>query len=122
MSGNRAKGTWAESALVRFLQATFWKHAERRALHGGKDKGDVTGTPALVWEQKNAARLDLPGWLRETEAERVNAGADYGVLVVKPKGYGDTRIGEWPAVMPLAAIVRLLNQAGYGTDAQDGAA
>lgn len=114
MSANRRKGTAAESALVAFLRGNGWRFAERRALAGAKDKGDVTGTPAICWEQKSGAKICLPEWLRETEVERVNAGADYGVLVVKLKGFGDMRVGEWAAVMPLRQMTHLLRRAGYG--------
>lgn len=114
MSSSRRKGTAAESALVTYLKEHGWPYAERRALMGSKDKGDVTGTPALCWEQKSAARICIPEWMRETETERLNAGADYGILVVKPRGVGETRVGQWAALLPLAAVVELLHAAGYG--------
>jgi len=49
--------------------------------------------------------------LRETEQERKNAEADFGVLVVKRRGVWDA--GESYAVMTLADMARLLKQAGY---------
>jgi hypothetical protein len=113
MSTPRRKGTAAESTLVRLLRALHWPHAERRALNGSKDRGDVAGVPGVVFEVKSGARLELPAWLRETEAERVNDRADYGVLVVKLKGYGDARAHEWPAVLPVGALLELLAAAGY---------
>lgn len=114
MSANKRKGTAAESALVTFLRGHGWPFAERRALTGAKDRGDVTGTPYIAWEQKSAARICLPEWLRETETERVNAGADYGVLVVKLRGVGAANAGNWAAVMPLRQMTDLLRRAGYG--------
>jgi Holliday junction resolvase len=114
VSRNRAKGTAAESAVVRFFQTVGWPHAERRALSGSKDRGDVTGVPGICVEVKSAVRLEIPAWLRETEAERINAAADYGVLIIKPKSIGDTRVGQWAAVMPLGDLTRLLAAAGYG--------
>lgn len=35
--------------------------------------------------------------MRETERERVNAGAQLGFLVLKRKGVGPARAGEWRA-------------------------
>jgi hypothetical protein len=93
------KGTAAETLVARYLRKTYWPHAERRALSGGQDKGDITGTPGLVWEVKAAKTLCVPAWLRETEAERQNADADYATLVIKPVGVGATRVGEWYALM-----------------------
>ena len=112
MSKQRAKGTAFETAVVRFLQENGFQYAERRALHGDTDRGDITGTPALVWECKNHKTLKLSEWVRETETERHNDGADYGVLVVKRAGIGD--VGKAYAIMTLEQMCQLLNDAGYG--------
>ena len=41
----KAIGTAAETAVVRYLAAHGFPAAERRALHGATDLGDITGTP-----------------------------------------------------------------------------
>jgi hypothetical protein len=132
-------GTIAESATVRYLQANGFPHAERRALRGAYDCGDVTGCPGLVFEVKGgqAARTASDGqvslWLEETETERVNARADIGILVLQRGGIGPANAGRWWAVAPypsffynalghgdiairlhLADAVRLLRANGYG--------
>ena len=114
MSRAKAKGPAAESALVRFLSGQGFPNAERRALTGQFDQGDVTGTPCLAWEVKNHKTYHFPAWLKETETERINAKADFGILVVKPNGVGLTNAGQWWAVMSVADIVNLLRDAGYG--------
>lgn len=116
MSAARQKGTAAESAVVTYLQANGWPFAERRALAGALDKGDVTGTPGICWEVKAGARLDIPGWLRETAAEQANSNSRFGLLVVKPKGVGVTRVAEWWTVQPLWQAGLMLNAAGYGDE------
>lgn len=113
MSRSKAKGTAAESTVVGYLKTNGWPHAERRALNGSKDRGDVAGVPCIVIEVKSGARLEIPAWMRETETERDNDHADYGLLVIKPKGVGVTRVAEWPVILPLSAVVRLLKEAGY---------
>lgn len=95
----RAIGTVAETAVARYLQDHGFGGAERRALAGAIDKGDVAGTPGLAWEVKAGRTLCLSQWLRETETERRNAKAQFGILVVKPAGFGVTRVGKWWAVM-----------------------
>ncbi|NAE18288.1 hypothetical protein, partial [Enterococcus hirae] len=45
-------GTAAETATVRYLRTAGFPHAERRALRGTHDCGDITGTPGLAWEVK----------------------------------------------------------------------
>jgi hypothetical protein len=52
--------------------------------------------------------------LKETEVERINAKADYGVLVVKPNGVGLGSVEDWWAVMTVGQILNLLRDAGYG--------
>ncbi len=115
MGAARAKGTAAETAVANYLRFQGWPYAERRALSGPKDKGDITGTPGLVWEVKAGNRLDIPGWLRETEIERVNAKADHGILVVKPQGVGLGNVDRWWSILPLYETTRLLRGLGYGT-------
>lgn len=101
MSGPRAIGTRAETGVVKYLRTNGWPSAERRALAGGNDLGDVTGTPGLCWEIKSgrvaerATDGDIIRWLDETETERENAGADLGVLITKRAGYSADRVGDW---------------------------
>ena len=85
--------------------------AERRALHGNLDKGDINCGAPLVFECKAAKRHELSAWLAETEQERVNAEADFGVLVVKRQGHATG--GEQYTMMRFADMLRLLKQAGY---------
>lgn len=107
----RIKGTAAESALVAYLRLNGWPYAERRALSGTTDKGDVAGTGPLVWECKAAGTApQIPAWLVETEVERINANAEYGILVVKTRGLGDRRVGQWLAIMRLDAHDKLMAQ------------
>jgi hypothetical protein len=111
VSVNRGRGTAFETLVVRFLQSKGWIHAERRALHGTLDKGDITGTGPLVWECKNHKTLDISGWLKETEQERQNAKADHGILVVKRRSYGEP--SDQYAIMRLDDLCNLLKEAGY---------
>lgn len=115
----RDVGTAAESAVVRVLRDNGFPHAERRALRGNLDCGDVTGTPGVCWEVKggDAARRASDGqvaaWLAETERERVNARADVGVLVVARAGIGLANAGRWWAVLRLDPLQLLIDRGGY---------
>src|SRR5881392_1526987 len=92
MTPSHAKGTKAETAIVGWLREQGRPSVERRALQGTRDRGDIAGVPGVVWEVKAGARLEIPRWLAETETERLNDNAAVGLLVVKPKGVGDTRV------------------------------
>lgn len=113
MSKARAKGTHGENGVVGYLKENGFPHAERRALAGINDKGDVAGIPNIVIEVKNHATYKFPQWLRETRVEAENASADFGVLVVKPNGVGISNAGKWWAVMTLEDMAKLLKKAGY---------
>ena len=105
-------GTAAETAVVKALRGHGFPHAERRALHGTQDLGDITGTPYIVWEVKGgeAARAASDGqidlWLAETETERRNARATIGVLVVARR---QRNPAKWWAIMDAGTLVCLAN-------------
>lgn len=110
MSKSKQKGTRAENHVVEYLKK-FYPYAERRALAGINDKGDVTGIPGVVVEVKDHAKITLSEWLKELEQEIVNADAGTGVVVAKKRGTLD--VGDWYAVMPVHVWVSLLKEAGY---------
>lgn len=133
----KAIGTAAETAVVRYLRAHGFPQAERRALTGSLDQGDITGTPGICWEvkggtaAKTASDGQVAAWLVETETERVNSGADIGVLVLQRAGIGPANAGRWWAVVPvgvfdpedrfpyparlhLSDIAQVLRRYGYG--------
>jgi hypothetical protein len=101
---SKAKGTAAEREVVRYLQ-NWWPAAERRALSGNKDKGDVAGIPGVVVEVKAAATQQLAAWKRETLTERENAGASRCMLVVK-RPYKP--VAQWDAYIPAPFLGGLL--------------
>src|SRR5690606_41690620 len=105
MSRAKDTGTRAETAVVRYLQANGSPHAERRALRGRQDAGDITGTPGICWEVKARKRpisdTDVAAWLVETETEAAAADAEIGVLVVRRPGVGEAHAGRWWADMRL---------------------
>ena len=107
MSASKRKGTAWERAVVEFLRARGAVHAERRALAGARDRGDVAGIPGVVIECKAAKRYELAEWIRELEAETVNAGAEWGFLAVKAPR---RPVADAYVVMRLDHLPRLLEQ------------
>lgn len=101
----KAIGTSAESAVVRVLRAHGFPHAERRALAGVHDLGDITGCPGICWEvkggeaAKNASDAQIAAWMVETDVEVANASAHVGVLVVQRRGVGPANAHRWWAVV-----------------------
>jgi hypothetical protein len=93
-------GTQAETWTAAYMSHRGWPTAEKRRTAGGKDRGDInSGQPKLVVEVKADKGMAFPEFLRQTETERVNAGAAVGVCVVKPPGVGKQRMGRWWMLM-----------------------
>lgn len=116
MSRARRLGTTWETAVVDYLREHGFPWAERRALAGAKDKGDIGGlVGGPVIECKNHRAIDLASFVDEANEEARNADAPFGVAVVKRRGRASA--GEGYAVMDFATFVDLLRQAGYGSPA-----
>lgn len=111
MSASKAKGTRWESAVVEFLKGVGWPYAERRALSGREDQGDVAGIPGVVIECKNQNRQSLAEWLDEALTERNNASADVGAVWFKRVGRGSP--GDGYVLMDGNTFAVLLKAAGY---------
>lgn len=106
MSAARRRGTRAETAVVEFLRASGFTHAERRAPAGTRDRGDVAGVPGVVVEVKDCARTELAGWLDEAGREADNARARLAVVWHKRRGRGSP--AEWFVTMSGSTFAVLL--------------
>lgn len=105
MNRSRAKGTAFETDVVRYMNAHGFPYAERRALAGNLDKGDITGVPGWVFELKNCQRIELGEFMSEAETEAVNARcADYAVIVKRRR----RNVADAYAVLPLWLLVDLV--------------
>ena len=111
MNAPKAKGTRWETAVVEYLRMAGVPHAERRALNGAGDQGDIAGLPGIVIEAKNCRTVDLAGWLDEAETERANARADVGVAWHHRRGKSSP--GQGYVTMTGETFVALLRAAGY---------
>lgn len=104
---SRDKGTRAERWTATALQRLMYPNADRGPLRGKFDKGDIMNTPGVCFEVKDAKTWVVPKWMRETEAERVNAKADFGILVIKMPRVGYPNAHRWLTVMDFAAALQL---------------
>lgn len=128
-------GTRAETAVVDYLHANGFPGAERRALRGAKDVGDVLVCPGIIAQVKGGkyAEKPRPGhlskWLHDCEQQRVNAGAEHVWLVLKTARVGHANAGNWrahrivwaegrPVVLhsTLAELVRFAREDGWGDE------
>ena len=106
----KQRGYESQSILAEYLQGNGFPWAF--STGAGRQGTDVTGTPGLDWEV--AARR---GFVVTEKMQQAIRRVDEGVLpvtVLRPDGWGPSRIGMWPLIVPLSAGVRLLRAAGYG--------
>lgn len=102
MSQHRKHRGYDSQRIVAEYLAEYWPHA--LPVGAGRSGSDVTGIPFDV-EIKARARLELPAVMRQL-AERANGTPQ--VAVIRPNGYGPSRIAQWPAIVTLAEYVRLI--------------
>jgi hypothetical protein len=109
---SKQKGTAGETGIVKALVDNGWIHAERRALAGAEDRGDINigGYPVMI-EAKNCASITIGAWLKEVAAEKANARAEVGACWFKLRGKGDAK--DWAVVMTGQEFMDLLKRAGY---------
>lgn len=104
----KAAGSRFERVVADYLAAHVDDRIDRRVKTGGKDKGDIggvrmppgifndpggnsperAGSGRVVIEAKDCATLSPAQWVKEAEVERVNDGADVGLVVFKARGKG----------------------------------
>jgi Holliday junction resolvase len=109
VSRSTRAGTAAERAVVTYLQANGFPHAERAPRWGARDRGDVLGMPGVVVEVKAQRALNLAAALAEAQVEAANAGVRRYLAVLKRRR---RPVGEWYALMPLWLAVELLGEDG----------
>jgi hypothetical protein len=96
----KRKGTRAETELVLWLRENGWPDAERRALNGSRDRGDIAGVCSVAIEVKNRKEFAPAEWVDEAKAEAVNAGVNYHLVVAKRRmkpieqGYAIQEVGQ----------------------------
>lgn len=112
MSRATQKGTAFETQVVTYLASALGTAIERRAKHGTKDRGDISGVfiggkPCVI-ECKNRKQTKMAEWLGEAEVERGNADAEYGVVIHKRQGIGAARMGETYVTMTLETFAAII--------------
>lgn len=104
---SKARGTRFETQVVDYLRAHGFPYAERRALRGTKDCGDITGLIGWVLELKNHRQLDLGGWATEATKEAVNDGGSRWAVIHKRRM---KPVSEAYVTLPLRTFVELVRE------------
>ena len=110
---SKNKGTAAESAVVKHARANGFPLAERLALRGSKDQGDVRLMANVHLEVKagaaaeSASDAQIAEWMDEADVEAGNADVRHCWLVTKRKGKG--KAGDWWAHLTVYDLINWAN-------------
>lgn len=95
---------------MRYAQDSGFPEAERLALKGAADEGDVRLAPGLHVEVKGGKSAESAGpqliedWMEECEREATHSGG-LVFLVRKRRGCGTAQVGRWHAHFRLGWIM-----------------
>lgn len=109
---SKQRGTRWETAIVDYLKTKGWPFAERRALQGSADRGDIIlGIPGVVIEAKNAKEYRLAEWVNEAVTQGANDQARVAVVWAHRRGKGSA--GDGYVIMTGDQFAYLLKEAGW---------
>lgn len=77
----------------------------------GRNGVDIENMVGLAPEVKARNDFNLTGFLKQAISNR---GEGLPFVVVRPNGYGETRIGEWGVVLTLHDFTEVIRAAGFG--------
>jgi hypothetical protein len=97
MTASKRRGTQTETMVVRYLLENGFPRAERRALKGADDQGDVTGIEGVCIEIKADRSNRISAWKAETAKEAGAAKAGMYLLVVR---VDHKPVERWEAHVP----------------------
>ena len=108
----RARGHALQHATASVFAAAGWVHAE--STPNGRPGRDILGIPGIYVEIKTSFAGTSPGAVVQDTA--CKAGGDLPLIWYWPPGVGARRPDLAVVMMPPAAALRLLREAGYGPE------
>lgn len=108
----KAAGSTFERQIADYLKTELNNpNIDRMVKSGSKDRGDIANVRdshdrLIAVEAKNTAKMNLPAWTNEAQAEALNYGAHVGVVVHKRHGVGDP--GKQWVSMTTDDLIKLL--------------
>lgn len=109
------RGYDTQRMVARAWAADGWPYA--LPVGAGAPGADITGTPDLAIEVKARTGFDPMAALRQAKTR-----PGVPIVILRPNGYGETTIDDWPAIVPHGVLRRLLREAGYGDPIEGGRA
>ena len=83
---SREKGTRWENLVAGYLREHGFPEVFRMATAGDHDAGDLGGIPAVAWECRDRAKIELAKNVDDANSRAPHKGSPFGVAVMKRKG------------------------------------
>ena len=106
-ASRKVRAAETQRTVAAYLADNGWPYATDAGA--GRPGSDVLGVPGLAVEVKARRDLRPLEWVRQADN-----GGGLPLCVFRPDGMGPASIEEWPVLIRLADVVRLLRAAGYG--------
>lgn len=100
-----ARGRKTQSLLAEWFRAHGWPNA--KAIEAFLPGADITGVDGFSIEVKATSKGDLLAALRQAQANAIECQTP--MVIWRPNGYGETRIGEWVVALTLKDFTQLIN-------------
>jgi hypothetical protein len=110
MSRSKKTGTFHETHTTVWLKQNGWPYARRIVMKGQRDEGDIdlgNGIPVVI-EAKAEKAITLADYIKELDAEIVNANAETGFVIIKKRGTTD--VSRYYALTTVGHANALLRQ------------
>lgn len=99
-----ARGRKTQSLIADWFRAHGWPSA--KAIEAFLPGADVTGVDGYSIEIKATSKGDLLAALRQAQANAIDCQTP--IVIWRPNGYGETRIGEWVVAIRLQNFTDLI--------------
>jgi hypothetical protein len=103
------RGYKSQDIVAKKLVEEGWPYAQ--STGAGRSGTDVTGTIGIDWEVK--AKKDFNPSAAIKQLKERSDGETLPVAVLRLNGQGPATVGDWPVVLRLDDLIRLLKEAGY---------
>ncbi len=116
----KRRGRETEHMVARAFATDGWPFAQPTGA--GAAGRDITGLPGLAAEVKARSGFDPMANMRQAINHATKDPGSVPLVVMRPNGYGEATIDQWPVFLPFGTMRKLLRQAGYGDPLPEDAA
>lgn len=107
------RGMRTQLLVAQWFATHGWPFAD--SAGAGRPGSDITGMLDVAVEVKARTNLDPLAWVKQAVTA---AHGRLPVVVFRCNGQGEQTIADWPCLVRLGDLTRLLQEAGYGDPTQ----